>query len=450
MGLLKKSIDSRKVVEGNLYIPIHGVKNNGHAYVAQAIANGAKAVLWERKEPNPPKEVVVILVEDTTKALQDLAKAYRHQLNMKVVGITGSNGKTSTKDILASLLQEHYITQKTLGNYNNEIGVPLTLLSLSENVEAAVIEMGMENLGELSFLTHMVEPDIAIISNVGTAHLENLKTMENIAKAKLEIVEGLKEHGLFIYNGDQEILQNAVTQAQIPGHIRIRTFGVKPQNDYVISHITQKREGVSFCLNDDVCPYHVDMIGKHQAMNATAAWIAAKALGLSVEEIREGYQNIEKTVEGKYNSESKSYVIGITAATKKLTFIEAIRQGINQFIEYALLIFTTLGKLITDLTHTVSQLSGPVGIYTVTAQVTQSGSISTLLSLTALLSTNIGMFNLLPIPGLDGSQVLFALVEKIIRREIPTKMKYALQMAGLILAFGLMIFVTINDIGKFF
>ena len=166
--------------------------------------------------------------------------------------------------------------------------------------------------------------------------------------------------------------------------------------------------------------------------------------------LKRGNQNIEKTVEGKYNSESKSYVIGITAATKKLTFIEAIRQGINQFIEYALLIFTTLGKLITDLTHTVSQLSGTVGIYTVTAQVTQSGSISTLLSLTALLSTNIGMFNLLPIPGLDGSQVLFALVEKIIRREIPTKMKYALQMAGLILVFGLMIFVTINDIGKFF
>ena len=143
--------------------------------------------------------------------------------------------------------------------------------------------------------------------------------------------------------------------------------------------------------------------------------------------LKRGNQNIEKTVEGKYNSESKSYVIGITAATKKLTFIEAIRQGINQFIEYALLIFTTLGKLITE-----------------------SGSISTLLSLTALLSTNIGMCNLLPIPGLDGSQVLFALVEKIIRREIPTKMKYALQMAGLILVFGLMIFVTINDIGKFF
>ena len=159
---------------------------------------------------------------------------------------------------------------------------------------------------------------------------------------------------------------------------------------------------------------------------------------------------LEKEVTAKYNNETKSYVMGITAATKKLTFVEAIRQGINQFIEYSLLIFTTLGKLITDMTHTVSQLSGPVGIYTVTAQVTQTGSISTLLSLTALLSTNIGMFNLLPIPGLDGSQVLFALIEKVIRREIPVRIKYALQMAGLILVFGLMIFVTVNDIGKFF
>ena len=159
---------------------------------------------------------------------------------------------------------------------------------------------------------------------------------------------------------------------------------------------------------------------------------------------------LEKEVTAKYNNVTKSYVMGITAATKKLTFVEAIRQGINQFIEYALLIFTTLGKLITDMTHTVSQLSGPVGIYTVTAQVTQTGSISTLLSLTALLSTNIGMFNLLPIPGLDGSQVLFALIEKVIRREIPVRIKYALQMAGLILVFGLMIFVTVNDIGKFF
>ena len=128
-------IDSRKVVEGNLYIPIHGVNNNGHDYVKQAIENGAKAVLWERKEPNPPKEVVVILVEDTTIALQQLAKQYRNQLNMKVIGITGSNGKTSTKDILAGILSKRFVTQKTMGNFNNEIGVPLTLLSFSETID---------------------------------------------------------------------------------------------------------------------------------------------------------------------------------------------------------------------------------------------------------------------------------------------------------------------------
>ncbi len=289
-------IDSRKVVEGNLYIPIHGINNNGHLFVQQAIDNGAKAVLWERKEENPPEDVVVILVDDTTKALQELAKAYRKQLHMKVVGVTGSNGKTSTKDILASVLKEHYITQKTLGNYNNEIGVPLTLLSLNEDVEVAVVEMGMENLGELSFLTHLVEPDIAIISNVGTAHLENLGTMENIAKAKVEIVEGLNENGSLIYNGDQELLKNAVREKEIPGSISIRTFGMDKRNDYIVSAVRQKKEGIYFSVTpSEQSSYFLDMIGKHQAMNATAAMIAAKALHVSDEEIQRGFSNIEKT-----------------------------------------------------------------------------------------------------------------------------------------------------------
>lgn len=289
-------IDSRKVVAGNLYIPIRGVNHNGHVFVQQAIEHGAKAVLWERREPNPPKDVVVILVEDTTKALQQLAKAYRHQLSMKVVGITGSNGKTSAKDILASVLSQHYITQKTMGNYNNEIGVPLTLLSFSEQIEAAVVEMGMENLGELSFLTRLVEPDIAIITNVGTAHLENLKTLENIAKAKVEIAEGLKAGGMLIYNGDQTLLRDAVRAAQLPGDIAIRTFGMHEQNDYWIDKIRQKPEGLYFQVPQlDELPFFMDMIGSHQAYNATAALIAAKAWRVSVDEMRKGLAVIEKT-----------------------------------------------------------------------------------------------------------------------------------------------------------
>lgn len=286
-------IDSRKVVEGNLYIPIHGVNNNGHDYVQQAIDNGAKAVLWERREANPPKAVVVILVDDTTMALQKLAKAYRDQLNMKVVGVTGSNGKTSTKDILASVLAKHFITQKTLGNFNNEIGVPLTLLSLSENCEAAVVEMGMENLQELSFLTKIVRPDIAIISNVGTAHLENLGTMENIARAKMEITEGLRKHGLLIYNGDQQLLRNAAVEKQIPGDIKIRTFGKSERNDVVVREVHQLADGLRFSIEGH--EYELDMIGKHQAMNAAAAWMAARALGMDEDEIAEGFASVEKT-----------------------------------------------------------------------------------------------------------------------------------------------------------
>ena len=287
-------IDSRRVVEGNLYIPIRGVNNNGHAFVQQAIENGAKAVLWERKEVlTPPKDVVVIIVDDTTKALAQLAKVYRQQLQMKVVGITGSNGKTSTKDMLASVLSQRYITQKTLGNYNNEIGVPLTILSFSEEVEVGVIEMGMENLEEISYLSKLVEPDIAIITNVGTAHLENLKTMENIAKAKVEIAEGLKAGGLFIYHGDQELLANAVKMAEVPGIIGIRTFGCQPHNDVVVSNVQQMTKYLTFSLNKDT--YHLDMLGKHQAINAASIYLVANALGLTKEEMQAGFDCVEKT-----------------------------------------------------------------------------------------------------------------------------------------------------------
>lgn len=289
------SIDSRKIVKGNLYIPIKGERFNGHQFIEQAIENGAMATLWNRNEPNPPEQIVSILVEDTTIALQVLAAVYRRQLSMQVVGITGSNGKTSTKDILAAILSSRYVTQKTLGNYNNEIGVPLTLLSLSEHCEAAVIEMGMENFNELDFLTKLVKPDITIISNVGTAHLENLGSLENIAKAKLEIVHGMNPKGLFIYNGDQIVLTNAVTKEEIKGSIRIKTFGEQKKNDVYLTDLHQTAKGSQFKINDDEHIYEMNMLGRHQAINSLAAIIAAKELGLQSDDIQRGLQHIEKT-----------------------------------------------------------------------------------------------------------------------------------------------------------
>lgn len=288
-------IDSRKVVEGNLYIPIKGVRHNGHEFVSEAIRNGAAATLWNRDEPNPPKQITVILVEDTTAGLQQLAAVYRRQLAMRVVGITGSNGKTSTKDILAGMLSQKFRTQKTLGNLNNEIGVPLTLLSMSEQTEVAVVEMGMENRGELAFLSRMVKPDIAIITNVGIAHLENLGSLTNIADAKVEISEGLSKHGTLIYNGDQRLLQEAMTRKALNGHIHIKTFGEGKHNDMVLTHVVQSTSGIEFGVNDETFHFSMNLLGRHQALNAAGALLCAREWDLSDEEIQDGLQHIEKT-----------------------------------------------------------------------------------------------------------------------------------------------------------
>ena len=174
-----------------------------------------------------------------------------------------------------------------------------------------------------------------------------------------------------------------------------------------------------------------------------------KTVTVEVELVRDS-KTLTKQVNAQYSEESGMFILGVISGTRQLSFFEAVNYAFDQFKTLSLLIFTTLGQLFTDTANTIGQLSGPAGIYSVTSQITETGSISQLLILLALLSTNIGMFNLLPIPGLDGCQTLFAVVEKIIGRDIPIKLKYLLQVAGLVLVFGLMIYVTINDISRMF
>lgn len=286
-------IDSRKVVEGNLYIPIIGERVNGHAYAAAAIEAGAAAVLWNRSEPNPPAQVTVILVDDTVTAMQTLAHAYRRSLAVKIVGITGSNGKTSTKDMLAAMLSTKYVTQKTLGNQNNEIGVPLTLLALSSHTQCAVVEMGIERMKEMEMLTAMVEPDIAILTNIGTAHMVNMGSQANIAKAKLEITQGMPKQGLLIVP-DQRLVADAI-DAAMREQLRIQTFGIDPDCTACLHDIYQSTDGVSFCINDNDDQYFVDMLGEIQAYNAAAAYLAARELGIQDKDIALGLTRIEKT-----------------------------------------------------------------------------------------------------------------------------------------------------------
>jgi len=290
------SIDSRKVSEHNLFIPIKGLTTNGHKYIKDAIDKGIVATLWNKDEPNPPTNIAVIFVDDTVNGLQKLALSYRNKLKTKIIGITGSNGKTSTKDITAGILSHKYITQKTLGNYNTEIGVPYTLLSLDEDCEVAVIEMGMERKGEIDFLTRLVQPDIGIITSVGLVHIDNFESIEDIAKAKLEIVNGIKSDGLFIYYGDDELIENTVRNTEIKSGIRKETFGEKPNNTLWVKEFKEDTNGITFKISVDECDeLHVEMLGKHQSLNALAAILAAKELGMTYEEIKLGLLKIEKT-----------------------------------------------------------------------------------------------------------------------------------------------------------
>ncbi len=289
-------IDSRKAQNGNLFVPIKGLNTDGHKYISKAIENGCVATLWNKDEPNPPSNIGVILVDDTVKAIQDLAAAYRDTLDINVIGITGSNGKTSTKDILAGILSQRFKTQKTLGNHNNELGVPITILSLDEDCEVAVVEMGLEKKGDLLFLKDMVKPKVGILTNVGPIHIENFNCIEEIANAKLEMVECIKDNGLFIYNGDDELIKSELKKIKMNDTLTVKKFGKQSSNDLYCSKIEQNENGITFETNGEVIDtFGINMLGKHQAINALSAIITAKYFDLANTEIKEGIKAIEKT-----------------------------------------------------------------------------------------------------------------------------------------------------------
>jgi len=293
------SIDTRTLKPGNLYIPIVGERLNGHAFAEQAIASGAAAMLWSREQPHPPLgKIPVLFVDDTLLALQGLAREYRRQLDATVIGITGSNGKTSTKDIAASCLAEQYRTQKTAGNLNNHIGVPLTLLGLDEHTEAAVVEMGMSGLGEIALLSDIAQPDIAIITNIGEAHIGDLGSKRLILQAKLEIASGLKPGGLLLYNGDDELLATAGIASG--DKYRAASFGLEAGNDYRAAAYTLDQQGTRFAVSAPHAPeYTLPLAGKHQLLNALAAIAAATQAGVSEEQIRTGL--VKATLSGMRN-----------------------------------------------------------------------------------------------------------------------------------------------------
>ncbi|MFJ5562430.1 UDP-N-acetylmuramoyl-tripeptide--D-alanyl-D-alanine ligase [Lysinibacillus xylanilyticus] len=278
------SIDTRNILRGNLFIPLAGTNSNGHLFIKQAIQNGASAALWQKNEPNPPKDVPLIFVEDTLQSLQQLAFAYRKKLNAKFIGITGSNGKTTTKEILSNILSTNFKVGKTIGNFNNEIGVPLTLLSFDQNIEIAILEMGMSHKGDIELLSKIVNPDISIITNIGHAHLCNHGSIKNIATVKWEILRGMPSEGILIYNGDQKEL---VAKARYTKLKKI-SFGMNRTNDFYIKNSNAGKHGCTFEIADSPYMFDIPLIGEHQIQNALSAITVASLFGLSNSQIQEG------------------------------------------------------------------------------------------------------------------------------------------------------------------
>ena len=298
------SIDSRTVQPGNLFVPIPGERFDGHDFVLDSWRAGAKAVLWQADHGSPPEGLPAIVVKDTLAALQQLAAAYRRERSAQIIAVTGSNGKTTTKDMIAAVLSRSYKVHKTAGNYNNHLGLPLTLLQMPEDAEFAVLEMGMSGRGEIASLSNIARPDAAVITNIGEAHLMQLGSREAIAAAKLEILTGLREDGVLFYNGDEPLLERAlqaIENGSYPEGLRMPAglvrFGASPHNDVYPTAVLMDEDGTRFTVNglpDE--PMRIPLWGRHNVVNAAIAIAVARRFQVDWADIREGLANLKPTV----------------------------------------------------------------------------------------------------------------------------------------------------------
>ena len=296
------SKDTRTIKKGDTYIGIKGEKFDGSSFWKEALNNGAETVIINNIKLNEIEEYKkqnknIIQVEDTIKAIGEMAsykmKIQKEKYNLKVVGVTGSVGKTSTKDIIANVLSKKYKVLKTEGNNNNHIGLPLTILRLQDE-EIAVIEMGMNHFGEISYLTKIAKPDIAVITNIGTSHIGNLGSRENILKAKLEILEGMDKKKIVI-NNDNDLLNKWYLENK--NNIEIHTFGIKNESEFNAKNIKLKENSSEFiCENkNEKINIEVPVGGEHFILNALCGLTVGKLLNLNNEEIKNGIKDFKLT-----------------------------------------------------------------------------------------------------------------------------------------------------------
>ena len=282
VALRNAEFDSRLIESGDLFVPLKGARD-GHDFIATAFAQGAVATLSER----PVAEGPYILVDDVLKAFQCLAKYYLEKMQVDVLAVTGSNGKTTTKDMLAQLLATSYKTYKTQGNYNNEIGLPYTVLHMPEDTEKLVLEMGQDHLGDIHLLSELAKPKTGIVTLVGEAHLEFFGSRAEIAQGKMQIADGLRKDGLLIVPADK------IVNEFLPADCKLVRFG--PDADIFLTRLEERKDSLSFECNFLEQRIDLPVTGKYNATNAMIAAYAALQEGVSEADIAQAFSELELT-----------------------------------------------------------------------------------------------------------------------------------------------------------
>ena len=283
------TIDSRRIQKDCLFIALRGARVDGHMFIPQSIQDGALCAVSEKRIESA--SYPYIMVNSCAQALKDIAEHYRRSLRLKVVGISGSVGKTSTKEMIASVLAQKYSVLKTEGNFNNEIGLPLTIFNIREDHEAASLEMGISDFGEMERLAKVARPDVCVLTNIGCAHLEQLKSREGILKAKTEMFLYMNPEGDIILNGDDDMLASV----KPANHIEPVFFGLNPDLAYYadeIENLGLKGTAARFHTPDSEFRAHISIPGAHMVYNALAAIAVGRVMGMNDKEIRQGIESL--------------------------------------------------------------------------------------------------------------------------------------------------------------
>jgi len=324
--------DSRRVEEGALFIALPGEKFDGHDFVATALAEGARAVVVSRVTDigfRPGEDKTLIVVDDTLQALQALAASYRKCFDIPVIAVTGSVGKTTIKDLIALFLSSTWKTLKTQGNYNNDIGLPLTLLQLDESYQAAVVEMGMSALGEIQRLAAIAQPRFALISNIEPVHLETLGSLENIARAKCEVLSQIPDDGFALINGDYKLLVETAREYSCPKY----TFGYNGDCDFQLVNCLVSNTGMEIKMRyqNQQETLYFPLPARRLALNIVAAAALAYLLGIDMESIKSSL--IDYKPSGNrlniINLESGGAVINDTYNANPVSMAAALETGLE-------------------------------------------------------------------------------------------------------------------------